>query len=60
MLLHDYKCPSCDHVQEENHRFYEKPEIKCSKCGTIMTKLIGSAGFVLKGSGWYKNGYKGR
>lgn len=60
MFLHDYKCPSCNHIQEESHRPSERPEIKCSKCGNIMSKQIGSAGFSLKGNGWYKNGYKGR
>ena len=52
MLLHDYRCTNCNHVQEEDHPFYLKPDIKCSKCGHPSVKMIGGAGFLLKGEGW--------
>jgi putative FmdB family regulatory protein len=60
MLLHDYKCTKCDHIQEENHKWNEKPEIKCSQCGEDMFKMIGSAGFKLRGEGWFNTTYRGK
>lgn len=29
----------------------------CKECGGKVRKLVSSAGFTLKGSGWYKDGY---
>jgi putative FmdB family regulatory protein len=54
MLLHDYKCQNeiCGKVFEVDHKFYEKPEVKCPLCNTHSNKMIGSAGFLLKGEGW--------
>lgn len=60
MMLHDYKCPNCQSIEEHDHKFNVKPEIKCLKCGTTMMKMIGSAGFKLVGEGFYKQGYKGK
>jgi putative FmdB family regulatory protein len=61
MMLHDYKCSNCQNIQEANHKWNEKPEINCNNCGTVMDKQIGSAGFKLKGDGWFReSGYKGK
>jgi putative FmdB family regulatory protein len=60
MMLHDYKCPECGVVEEKDHKWFEKPEVKCPLCQTIMYKMIGSAGFTLKGEGFYKEGYRGK
>jgi putative FmdB family regulatory protein len=46
MLIHDYKCADCDHIQEEIHPFYEKPKIRCKLCNGHSHKLIGSVGFL--------------
>lgn len=49
MALYDYRCPSCEHTQEINHRMDETPEIKCEKCGIIMKRIIsGGSGFIVK------------
>ena len=54
MLLHDYACQNleCAHIEEVDHPHYEKPDIKCPKCSGQMNKMIGGAGFLLKGEGW--------
>jgi putative FmdB family regulatory protein len=51
MACFDYKCGSCGKVQEEIHFMNEKPEIRCSICGGVMTKQFtpNIAGFVIKG-----------
>lgn len=59
MLLHDYQCKECGHIQEIDHPHYEKPKIDCPKCGGETFKRIGSAGFITRGEGFYKNGFKG-
>jgi predicted nucleic acid-binding Zn ribbon protein len=38
-------------------RFSEEPLRECRECGGSLRKLISSTSFVLKGSGWYADGY---
>ena len=32
-MTYDYKCMSCDALQEEIHSMNDEPIIKCDKCG---------------------------
>jgi len=51
MPTYDYKCKSCENVQEEIHSLKDSPEIKCNKCGSVCEKTFSPSGnFVLKGS----------
>ena len=51
MARYDYKCKTCERVEEQIHFMDERPEIRCSICGGIMEKQFtpNIAGFVIKG-----------
>lgn len=51
MPRYDYKCPDCENVEEHLHSMKETPEIHCSKCEAVMSRLISRniAGFSIKG-----------
>ena len=58
MPLYEYKCAACAHEFEEVQKFSDKPIKKCPVCGKLkVAKKVSRAGFQLKGSGWYKDGY---
>ncbi len=62
MAIYDFECKECEEVHEENIPMSEaesEMELDCEKCGkkTIHNKLIGCAGFKLKGEGWAADGY---
>lgn len=55
-MIYEYKCPKCG-VIEINHSMKETKEV-CPICGQKIERIItGGTGFVLKGGGWYKDGY---
>lgn len=58
MPTYDYKCPECEHKQEDFHWINQKPEVKCEECGTIMEQQISGCGLVFKGTGFYSTDYK--
>lgn len=61
MPIYEYVCSSCEHEFEELQRFSDPPVNTCPSCkrrGKVQRKLSPSA-FVLKGGGWYKDGYSG-
>lgn len=60
MPIYEYKCRQCDNVEEVLQKFDENYyEGGCPECGSQdMRKLISQSDFHLKGSGWYKDGYK--
>lgn len=56
MPLFDFQCidAKCDHRWEQIVKLNEIPDV-CPKCGQkTVKKLIGPAGFRLKGTDWYK------
>jgi putative FmdB family regulatory protein len=57
MPVYEYKCESCSNQFELRQKFSDPPASECPKCGGQVTKLISSAGFALKGGGWYNEGY---
>ena len=55
MPLYDLYC-NCGYVKEEVLKLdQEMPS--CPKCGHQMRKAITGTTFILKGSGWAKDGY---
>ncbi len=66
MPIYEYECKVC-HEKKEIIQGFNDPLLQiCSSCGGELKKLISSASFVLKGTGWYitdyarNNGSKGK
>jgi len=59
MPTYDYVCDACEHRFETQQEMTAGPLKKCPECGKMkLRRLIsGGTGFILKGGGWYKDGY---
>jgi len=57
MPLYEYRCSACGKEFEVIQKFSDPPLSECPDCGSQVEKLISSTSFVLKGGGWYKDGY---
>jgi putative FmdB family regulatory protein len=58
MPIYEYECDKCGHAFEREQRISDPPVKTCPKCkGRKVTKLISQTSFVLKGGGWYADGY---
>jgi len=57
MPIYEYRCGSCAHTFEKLMRLgAEAPH--CPECDHAQVeKLVSASGFILKGSGWYKDHY---
>lgn len=61
MLTYEYECKKCEYRFEAEQKISEAPLKRCVRegCSGEVKRLIPrSTSFVLKGSGWYKDGYK--
>jgi putative FmdB family regulatory protein len=60
MPTYEYACDACGHGFEREQRITEDPIKKCPKCGKAKARrMVGGAGFILKGGGWYSDLYSG-
>lgn len=59
MPIYEYVCESC-HAQFEVLQGLHDPELQeCRQCHQpTVTRLVSSAGFRLKGGGWYETDFK--
>ena len=58
MPIYEYACGKCGHEFEREQRMSDSPVKTCPKCkARKVTKLISRSSFVLKGGGWYADGY---
>lgn len=58
MPIYEYDCAACGAAFEKLHRTSSHEKPVCPKCASKKVKRrISPAGFVLKGSGWYKTDY---
>lgn len=58
MPLYEYGCDACGHTLEIQQKLSEEPLRTCPSCGKDeLHKIISATSFVLKGGGWYKDGY---
>jgi putative FmdB family regulatory protein len=58
-MIYEYKCSNCNVHFEHEQKITEKPKKKCKSCGKFtLIRLISKSDFVLKGAGWYKDGYR--
>jgi len=58
MPTYSYACDACGGSFELEQRISEDPIKKCTLCGKPQAKRqIVSGNFILKGGGWYSDGY---
>ena len=58
MPIYEYGCEACGHQLEVTQKISDAPLKTCPECGKdALQKLISATAFVLKGGGWYKDGY---
>jgi len=58
-MTYEYVCTSCHHEWEAEQRISEPALDTCPVCAqrTARRQVSGGAGFILKGGGWYADGY---
>ena len=56
MPLYEYVCPKCKHKEEVICK-HSDPNPVCKECAIEMERQLGLSSFILKGEGWYKDGY---
>lgn len=58
-MIYLYGCKNCKHEFETEQRITAEPLRDCPECGSkdSLQRLIGKTNFILKGKGWYKDGY---
>lgn len=58
MPTYDYQCEKCGHEFERVQRITEDPIKTCPECKSKKAKrLLSAPNFILKGGGWYADGY---
>ncbi len=60
MPIYEYECLEKGHRFEELQKVSDRPITKCKVCGGKVRKLISPTAFMLKGGGWYKDGYSSK
>lgn len=60
MPIYEYRCAGCKKNFELIQKFSDDPHAACPKCGKKAKRLISQTSFLLKGGGWYKDGYSGK
>ena len=58
-MTYEYVCTACGHGWEAEQAISAAPLKTCPQCSTEHAKrqISGGAGFILKGGGWYADGY---
>lgn len=58
-MTYEYICVACQHEWEAEQSISAKPLTECPACHQSSAKRMvsGGAGFILKGGGWYADGY---
>ena len=60
MPIYAYKCESCGFAKDVLQKMSATPLTDCPECGAAsFKKQLTSAGFQLKGSGWYVTDFRG-
>jgi putative FmdB family regulatory protein len=58
-MTYEYLCTACGRDFEADQRISEPPLEDCPHCGKKSARRMvsGGGGFILKGGGWYADGY---
>ena len=56
MPVYVYECPKCKKTAEIMSA-WTQDGVKCMDCKIKMKRIIAPTNFILKGSGWAKDGY---
>ena len=57
-MTYEYECQHCGHKFEAEQKISDDTLTNCPQCNGQLKRLISSnASFVLKGTGWYSDGY---
>ena len=57
MPIYEYRCDGCGIEFEVAQGIDDPPLRRCEKCSGPVHRLISSTSFLLKGGGWYSDGY---
>ena len=60
MPIYEYKCDKCNCMWEEIQKFSDPILTLCKGCeqeGGVHKLIPGQMNFILKGDGWFKDGY---
>lgn len=59
MITYEYRCKECDHHWEETQKITDEKITHCPECKEKTAERLISCGngFILKGSGWFRDGY---
>jgi len=59
MPIYVYECEECKVTIEELQKFSDDALTDCEECGSenSLHRMVEVSSFVLKGGGWYKDGY---
>ena len=61
MPIYEYQCQSCGHQFDVIQKVSDEKLTICPKCKEKkLKKLVTSAGFKLKGTGWYETDFKNK
>lgn len=60
MPIYEYRCQSCGDEFETIQKFSDRPLTRCKKCHGKLEKLFSRSAFLLKGGGWYSDGYSAK
>ena len=59
--MYEYQCSKCGYSWELIQRMSDAPPKTCPECRSRKVgKMMSRTSFVLKGSGWYADGYSGK
>jgi putative FmdB family regulatory protein len=55
---YQYKCSSCQEELEVFQKITDEKLTTCPACNNeTLDRVVAGGGFILKGGGWYKDGY---
>jgi putative FmdB family regulatory protein len=57
MPIYEYRCKACGDTFEVLQKFNDAPLRECRHCSGELEKLLSRTAFVLKGGGWFADGY---